>query len=109
MARIWEAPTGQAYALYSVINALKIAIRTRSLVQAKKALIRIVYGKVGQADITGILLGKRLEIEIKTGKSKQSKDQVNFQKMIEKNGGIYLLITDQKEIEGQINGLNTNC
>lgn len=53
----------------------------------------ITYGFVGAADITGLIRGsgKRCEIEVKTGKGIQSKDQALFQKMIEDMGGIYIL------------------
>ena len=104
--RLWEAPTGQCYALYSVMNAIKIAIQTRSLVAAKKALIRVIYGKKGQAELTGIYKGTRIEVEIKTGSARQSEDQKNFQAMIERNQGIYLVVSDQKDIREQLNGLN---
>jgi len=51
------------------------------------------FGKVGQGDITGIMLpsGRRVEIEVKAGKNKQSPHQVRFQQMIEKYGGLYIL------------------
>jgi len=101
-ARLWQSPTGNCYALYSVINAFKVLMKTRSIVAAKKALIRVVYGKVGQGDITGINLGRFVSIEIKTGRSIQSTDQKNFQKMIEDRGGQYLVVRDSIPIEDQI-------
>lgn len=60
----------------------------------KKRFIR--YGLKGSADISGILEGgRRLEIEVKTGEAKQSCRQVDFQRMIEKFGGVYILTGTQ--------------
>jgi len=51
------------------------------------------FGIAGQGDVTGILPdGRRLEIETKVPGRKQIPSQVAFQKMIEENNGIYLLI-----------------
>lgn len=51
------------------------------------------YGLVGSADITGIIgpNGTRLEIEVKTGKGKQTLNQKNFEQMIKKLGGVYIV------------------
>lgn len=60
----------------------------------KKRFIR--YGLKGSADISGILAGGRsLWIEVKTGDARQSRRQVDFQTMIEKFGGVYLLTGTQ--------------
>lgn len=48
------------------------------------------YGVIGSADISGILKGgKRLEIEVKTGKAVQSPRQIAFMNMIRAMGGCY--------------------
>lgn len=50
------------------------------------------FGVAGQADLTGILPnGTRLEIEVKDAKGRQSKSQQNYQRMIERFGGVYIL------------------
>ena len=68
--RIWRANTGVA--------------------QIDKRFIR--FGIPGQADLTGILPdGRRLEIEAKSPTGRQSDDQKNFQRMIEKFDGVYVL------------------
>lgn len=52
----------------------------------------VQFGIEGGADISGIGRdGKRLEIEIKTGKAKQNKTQVAFSKMIALYGGHYIV------------------
>ena len=60
----------------------------------------IRFGMVGQADITGIMLGgRRLEIEVKAPAGKQSPEQVNYQRMIEKHGGRYILARSVQDVE----------
>lgn len=53
-------------------------------------------GIPGCADISGILqcdrgCGHRLEIECKTGRLKQSEQQVRFAAMVSSHGGVYIL------------------
>jgi len=55
----------------------------------------IRFGLKGSSDIIGIYKGLFLGIEVKTGSAKQSKDQKRFQNMIDKMGGIYVVITDK--------------
>lgn len=54
---------------------------------------RIVrFGVPGQADLTGILPGGiRLEIEVKTNAGQQTAEQKNYQRIIERFGGVYVL------------------
>ena len=57
------------------------------------------YGIPGQADITGILPdGRRLEIEVKSASGRQSHDQQNFQKMIERFNGLYILARSVNDV-----------
>ena len=50
------------------------------------------FGVPGQADISGIMPdGKRLEIEVKTAKGRQSTAQKNYAAMIARNNGVYIL------------------
>ena len=58
---------------------------------------KISFGLTGSADIIGLRRkdGKFLAIEIKTGRAVQSQDQINFQKMIEEFGGIYILAREK--------------
>jgi len=57
----------------------------------------IKYGLNGSADILGIIfrqdlnVGQFLALEIKTGSARQSKAQLNFEKMIKDRGGVYIL------------------
>lgn len=92
----------------SVINEIFRALGTRPWLRIWRqntggAVLNgrfVRFGLPGQADITGILPGgRRLEIECKTRRGRQSKNQKNFQRMIEKFGGIYILARSAAEVE----------
>ena len=58
-----------------------------------------VYGFVGSPDILGILPnGQYLGIEIKSGNAVQNKNQKKFQKVINENHGMYLIIHSVEEM-----------
>jgi len=62
---------------------------------------KFTYGIVGQADIMGILRGGRhIWLECKTGNAVQSAQQKAFQKMIERWGGLYMVIREPREALG---------
>ncbi|MEN6532946.1 MAG: VRR-NUC domain-containing protein [Bryobacteraceae bacterium] len=58
------------------------------------------FGVPGQADLTGIIshTGQRLEIEVKTETGKQSPDQRNYQAMIVRMGGLYILARSVQDV-----------
>jgi hypothetical protein len=77
----------------------------------------ITFGIPGQADLTGIVpvtqvlacphcggelstppLGVRVEVEVKTPTGRQSDDQKNFQKIIERFHGIYILACSTEDV-----------
>jgi hypothetical protein len=63
----------------------------------KGRLVR--FGVPGQADLTGILPdGTRLEIETKSDVGRQSPEQVAYQRMIERFGGIYVLARSTNDV-----------
>lgn len=78
--------------------------RVSAMALGKNGKMRKVDAGInGQADISGIAsipftakdsLGLRLEIEVKTGRDRQGDAQINFQEMILKHGGIYLIAQD---------------
>lgn len=60
----------------------------------------VSFGSKGSSDIVGVLpSGRFLAIECKFGKGRQSPDQKIFQKMIEKNNGLYILVYSVDELE----------
>lgn len=81
--RLWRANTGAA--------------------QIGRRFIR--FGVPGQADLTGILPGgRRLEIEVKSESGRQTPDQRNFQAMIERFGGLYVLARSVDDVQRAIEG-----
>ena len=59
----------------------------------------ISFGLKGSADIIGFTNGGRfVAIECKTGNAKQTKSQLNFQKMCEKMGAVYILARNVDDV-----------
>lgn len=59
---------------------------------------KFAYGINGQADIMGIIVGGRhIWLECKTGGAVQSSNQKNFQRMIERFGGLYSVVRSPEE------------
>lgn len=58
------------------------------------------FGLVGSADIIGIIAphGRWLAIECKTATGKQRPEQKNFEAMIKKMGGVYILARSPEDI-----------
>ena len=64
----------------------------------------IKYGQKGMADLSGILPdGRRLEIEVKTPRGRQSDAQKNWQIMIERFGGVYILARSVADVREALN------
>lgn len=60
----------------------------------------VKFGTPGQGDISGILEGgRRLEIECKTLRGRQSDEQISFQAMIERFGGLYVLARSLEDVD----------
>lgn len=79
--RIWRAATGVARFGETVVR----------------------FGIPGQADISGIAPdGRRIEIETKAARGYQSKQQKNFQRMIERFNGVYILARSADEALSQL-------
>lgn len=53
--------------------------------------------KVGSADISAIIDGRSVKIEVKIGKDRQSAKQREYQKSVESAGGVYLIIRSFQE------------
>ena len=57
------------------------------------------FGVPGQADLTGILPdGRRLEVEVKSATGRQSAAQRDFQNLIERFGGLYVLARSVEDV-----------
>lgn len=61
----------------------------------------VKFGVPGQGDISGILLpnGRRLEIECKTERGRQSAEQITYQAVIERFGGLYVVARSVEDID----------
>lgn len=58
----------------------------------------IKFGLVGSADILGLVRGGIfLAVEVKIGNDQQSPEQKNFERMIHRFGGIYILARSVKD------------
>jgi hypothetical protein len=70
----------------------------------------IRYGVKGSADISGILLnGKRLEVEVKTGRAVQQENQVAFMRMIQAMGGCYVVARSVADAIDLVKGFLDEC
>ena len=66
---------------------------------------RVSFGVPGAADITGILYdGRRVEIEVKSAVGRQSPDQKNYQAMIERFNGLYILARSVADVTDALRG-----
>lgn len=63
------------------------------------------YGLPGQADIAGVVRGRHVEIEVKTPTGRQSRQQVRWQRAIERAGGAYVLVRSVDEALSALDGL----
>lgn len=72
--------------------------------EEKGMFIPRAHGAKGSADITATLppLGRRLEIEVKFGKDRQSDVQKEFQRKVESMGGLYMIVRTWEEFVFQI-------
>ena len=67
------------------------------------------FGIPGQADLTGILYdGRKIEIEIKSATGRQTQDQKNFQAIIERFNGIYILARSINDVYEQLGAHGVN-
>ena len=92
---------------HAIQNEILRAFGTKSEMRLWRANVGVArignrvirFGIPGQADLTGILPdGRRLEIEVKSPAGAQSDDQRNFQKMIERFGGVYVLARSVEDV-----------
>ena len=63
---------------------------------------------VGMPDICALYQGMFLGIEVKNEKGRQSPEQKRWQKLIEENGGIYLIARDWNTVEAQVKKLKAS-
>lgn len=97
--RVWRNNTGQAW----MGRAVTLSPGQRITAQAGDVLIRgarpVRFGLPGSGDILGLAApdGRFLSIECKTLTGDQAEQQGRFQAMVERHGGIYVLVRDPSE------------
>lgn len=110
--RLFEAHVGTFLSIRvieAVVNFVSISYFTSTKISQLKQLMRsftVKCGTVGQADLNGIVkikinhvpVGIRVEIEIKSGNSRQTEKQKAYGKMINDMGGIYMVARDPSKI-----------
>ncbi len=62
----------------------------------------------GSSDISAVVSGKTIKIEIKIGKDRQSEHQKRYQEQVEKAGGLYWLVKSYDEFIEKYNNLLDN-
>lgn len=70
---------------------------------------RVQAGIDGQADLSGVMApsGRRVEIEVKAGRDRQSDAQKAFQKMITEFGGIYIVARSVEQCIEELGGVRS--
>jgi hypothetical protein len=107
--RVWRQNTGGGVGMDNIKKAISL-IGAGKPAEAISYLRRpIKFGVRGGGDISGIagteyalygtsmMIGLRLEIEVKVGRDKPSEEQQAFRKMIEDLGGIYIIARSIEE------------
>lgn len=99
--RLWRQNTGRAIPIW----ALQKRIGETITMELISDLERIAFGIIGSADLSGILSdGRRLEIEAKAARGRQSGQQQNFQRMIERFNGAYILARSVDDVHRGLRG-----
>lgn len=94
--RVWRQNTGAGVPLMQVRKCIEF-LRLGNIKAAISALSYTNrFGVIGGGDVSGLMapMGRRLEIEVKAGRDKQSEEQRAYQGMILGLGGAYLLCRD---------------
>lgn len=69
---------------------------------------QIKYGRQGECDLDGILMGgRRIGIEVKTGKGTLSNEQILWRNMIVKFGGLYVVARSVDDVKKAIEKART--
>ena len=68
-------------------------------------------GVAGAADLTGILApdGRRLEVEVKSKRGRQTAGQRTFQRMIEGTGGVYVVARSLEDLQQRLHDSGFVC
>ncbi len=100
-SRLWRANTG-AGVPYSVVREAIRLLTQGNIAECVAYLSRqrtVTFGIPGQADTSGILApnGRRLEIEVKNAGDRMRPEQITFQQMVQRTGGVYVVVGSFEE------------
>ncbi len=109
---IWRQNTGKAYGYATVKGALANFAQGRW--EAGLALLKhaqlVTFGTPGQADIQGIIgeygwqleKGRFLGIEVKRPGEKQTNEQIAWEAMVKRRGGLYILAFSVEDVRAAL-------
>jgi hypothetical protein len=63
------------------------------------APVRFGVGNPGGADLLGIFRGRFVAVEIKTPVGRQSREQKLFQQLVERKGGVYVVLRSVEDAQ----------
>lgn len=69
--------------------------------------VRFGVGGPGGSDLVGVFRGRAVFIELKTPIGRQSKEQRQFQQLVERKGGIYVVIRSVEDARAWLSALRT--
>lgn len=90
---IWKWSEDSGHVRIGATNPVAIFWR-QNTGAARTAGTVVRFGVVGQPDITGVVRGRYIGIEVKTAKGRQSREQVSYESTIAGVGGVYVLARD---------------
>jgi hypothetical protein len=103
--RIWRQNVGMGYSYHQVKQLIGMvsAVQLQSALSFARTMRPISYGVPGMPDIGGVLIdGRSLGIEVKTATGRQSSEQIAYQKMMTKFGGLYIVARSADDALNQL-------
>jgi hypothetical protein len=98
--RLWRQNVGVAVPLSALRLVARAVLPNTQAEKLLGAVRPITYGVPGMADLSGVRSdGRRIEIEVKSPRGRQRKEQRSYQKMIERFGAVYVLARTVEEAE----------
>jgi hypothetical protein len=67
-------------------------VNTTGIYDVKRGMYRTTGARKGMADITAVIAGKHVSIEIKAGRDRPRPEQLKVQQEVQAAGGVYLFI-----------------
>lgn len=71
------------------------------------APVKFGVGGPGGADLIGLYRGRFVAIELKTPVGRQSKEQKTYQQLVERKGGVYVVLRSADEARAWLAGMRS--